>query len=62
MTETQENILLRKYFIKEINQEIFPELKMPFQIERETSNSVDENRPTPKDAIIKFQNNTEKTL
>lgn len=30
MTENQENILLRKYIVKEINQEIFPDLKMPF--------------------------------
>lgn len=30
MTENQENILLRKYIIKEINQEIFQDLKMPF--------------------------------
>lgn len=29
-TENQKNILLRKYTIKEINQEIFPDLKMPF--------------------------------
>lgn len=33
-TENQKNILLRKYIIKEINQEIFPDLKMPFQTER----------------------------